>query len=117
MTQEGTAKIRMKNQKLDGPTKLRVTPRYDAIFDENGVAEVPRAVASLLLGHGYPGIYELVTETEKLPEKMPEEKLPESARIQTPKVVKQFLKQSKKEVAPSKEEMDETKAFAQSIVE
>ena len=111
MTLEGMVKIRLKNLVTDGPISLRVTPRYDALFDINGIADVPRAVANILLGPAHVGAgYELVKEKMPDPEpvKMESTKIPPTSKVTKP---------LKKEPAPSTEEIDETKAFAKSIVE
>ena len=88
-----TAKIRIKDLKLDTPTKLTIARRFDAIFDENGIAEVPMYIAKKLLGPGYKGLYSLVEDAKPAE---PKPVIPETQNVAPIKRSKEVLKPASK---------------------
>jgi len=121
MTIEGTVKIKKEGLKLFEPSKLRITPKYDAVFEIDGTAIVPGEVAKLLLSPAYAGSgYVLVKETVEKAEDPIVEKA-EDPIVEKPKAAqspgRNPVAKVTKTVPKPEQQDEETKAFAKSIVE
>jgi len=119
MAQVTLRTLKIRNNKLTGlesPIKMKVTPKFEAIFDVDGTTEVPEAIAKRLLGPGYPGAYSLVTETTPT---VTESKKEEVKVVEVVAEKKGVVGRPKKEVqmeAPKPGLNNEQKEFVKQII-